>query len=172
MHMDNDLLREFKTWSASKAPGKTDFVEHLKLHSPWVFAHHPPHACFREHVWKINGLYLCKGCLVTYLGFVVGIGFQLLTGWLSSFTEETLALIFTLLLLPTLITGSFGWRREIRHVSRFLLGILMASSLMLIFMTERWEVRLVVIVTFLIVRQVFEKKRRRKNEELLQKCSA
>ena len=143
--MAGDLFKEFRSWKASGAAGETDFVEHLKVHAPWTFAHHPPHACFREHVWKINGLYLCKGCLVTSVGFAVGAGLQLWSGWLSAFTEETLALIFVMLLLPTLVTGSFRWPRPVRHVARFLLGFLMASSLLLIFVTERWEVRLVLI---------------------------
>lgn len=168
--MADDLLQEFKSWKAAGASGEADFVEHLKVHAPWVFAHHPPHACFREHVWKINGLYLCKGCLVTALGFVVGTVFQLTTGWLSAFTEEALALIFIVLLLPTLITGSFRWPRAARHVSRFLLGFLIASSVWLIFVTERWEVRLVVIATFLVVRHLLEQRRRRMNDEFLQRC--
>jgi len=168
--MAGEVLREFRSWKAAGAAGEADFVEHLKVHSPWIFAHHPPHACFREHVWKINGLYLCKGCLVTSLGFVAGTAFQWMTGWLSAFTEEALALIFITMLVPTLITGSFRWPRSVRHVARFLLGFLMASSLLLIFVTERWEVRLVVIATFLIVKRLFEKRRRRMNDALLLSC--
>lgn len=168
--MAGDLLQQFRSWKAAGATGETDFVEHLKVHAPWIFAHHPQHACFREHVWKINGLYLCKGCLVTSLGFVAGTAFQLWSGWLSAFTEEMLAPIFFALLLPTLITGSFRWPRAVRHVARFLLGFLMASTLLLIFVTERWEVRLVLVATFLIVKHLFEKRRRRMNDALLLSC--
>jgi len=168
--MAGDLLQQFRSWKAGGATGETDFVEHLKVHAPWIFAHHPQHACFREHVWKINGLYLCKGCLVTSLGFVAGTAFQLWSGWLSAFTEEMLAPIFFALLLPTLITGSFRWPRAVRHVARFLLGFLMASTLLLIFVTERWEVRLVLVATFLIVKHLFEKRRRRMNDALLLSC--
>jgi uncharacterized membrane protein len=168
--MDGGLLQQFKAWKAADDPAKPDFVEHLKVHSPWIFAHHPADACFREHVWKINGLYLCKGCLVTSAGFVVGIAVHFLTGWLSGIAEEKLAFVFVLLLLPTLVTGSFRWRREYRHGARFLLGFLIASALLLLFITERWEVRLVVIATFFVVQGVFEKKRRRQNEALLANC--
>lgn len=165
--MDNDLSRQFKAWVSNNEPGKPDFIEHLKKHDPWVFAHHPAHACFREHVWKINGLYICKGCLVTSIGFMAGLGFQVLTDWLSMYSEEVLAFIFVSLLFPTLITSSFRSPREVKHLSRFLLGFLMASSLLLVFITERWEVRLVVISTYITLQYFFEKKRKIKNRELL-----
>lgn len=169
--MSRELLDQFKAWQATRDGARPDFVEHLKSRAPWIFAHHPPHACFREHVWKINGLYICKGCLVTSVGFVTGLIAQAVSSWLTLFSEEQLAGIFILLLLPTLITGTFEWPRPFRHISRLLLGFLMASSLMLVFVTERWKVRLVVVATFIIVQRVFEKKRRRKNEEHLHRCS-
>jgi len=171
MENKHKLLHEFQRWNALQIPNKPDFIEHLKTHAPWVFAHHPQHACFREHVWKINGLYICKGCLVTSIGFVVGLLFQFASGWLSLFSEEQLGGIFIALLLPTLITGSFGLPRPIKHIARFLLGFLMASALLLLFVTERWAVRLAVVACYLVVQYVFEKKRRKHNQALLHSCS-
>ena len=104
---------------------------------------------------------------MTSAGFAIGILFQLITGWLSSFAEETLALVFVALLLPTLITSSFRWPRAARLVSRLLLGFLMASALLLLFVTERWDVRLVVIVTYLVTQHLYGKKRKIANAMLL-----
>lgn len=167
---NNQLLQQFQRWQSDASGEKPDFVEHLKAHSPWIFAHHPQHACFREHVWKINGLYLCKGCVVTAVGFVAGLLLQLTSGWLSMFSEETLALIFVGLLVPTLITGTFELPRPLRHFSRFLLGGLMASALLLLFVTERWDVRIVIIATYFVTQRIFERKRKNRNREILQQC--
>ena len=164
----NELIREFKVWQSQAGTNKHDFIHHLKTHAPWILAHHPAQNCFREHVWKINGLYICKGCLVTYLGIVVGIFFQAVTGWLSYYNEELLALVFFALLLPTLITSIFDWSRVIKHCSRFLLGLLISSSFLLVFVTERWEVRIVVITTFMLVQAIFSRKRKQKNLAILQ----
>ena len=104
---------------------------------------------------------------MTSAGFAIGILFQFITGWLSGFAEETLALVFVALLLPTLITSSFRWPRIFRLVSRLLLGFLMASALLLLFVTERWDVRLVVIAVYLVIQHLYGKKRKRANEVLL-----
>ena len=168
--MSGGLFEQFKTWSAIERPDKPDFVEYLKHHSPWIFAHHPQSACFREHVWKINGLYVCKGCAITSVGFVVGLFVQIATQWLSHFSEESLGLIFMALLLPTLLTSSFRWPRVLRLASRVLLGFLMASALVLLFVTDRWDVRVVIIATYVVIQHIFEKKRRRANQQLLTSC--
>ncbi len=109
---------------------------------------------------------------MTSVGFVTGISFQLVTGWLFGLPEETLALVFAALLLPTLLTSSFRWPRVVRLVSRLLLGFLMASALLLLFVTERWDVRLVVIATYLLIQHLYEKKRKKANAELATNCKA
>ena len=170
--MSNNLLQQFEAWKEIEQPNRPDFVEYLKVQSPWIFAHHPSGACFREHVWKINGLYICKGCLMTSVGFAFGVLFQLVSGWLSSFPEEILALVFVALLLPTLLTSSFRWPRLVRLMSRLLLGFLMASALLLLFVTERWDVRFVIIATYLLIQHIYEKKRKKANAELATSCNA
>jgi len=169
--MDHELLQQFKAWKASTDSPKSDFIEHLKSKAPWVFAHHPAHACFREHVWKINGLYICKGCLVTSAGFAAGALLYPLTHWLQWWPEEVLGVIFVAMLLPTVLASVFRWPRPIRHVARFLLGLLMASALILVFVTERWEVRGVIFLTFIVFQGALSKKRLRQNDEHLARCS-
>ncbi|MEL6723210.1 MAG: hypothetical protein AAFP10_08365 [Pseudomonadota bacterium] len=166
--MENELIQQFKVWQGQSNKAKGDFIDHLKVYSPWALAHHPAHSCFREHVWKINSLYVCKGCMMTYMGFVAGLILQAITGWLADYSEETLALVFVGLLLPTLISSTSDWPRVIKHGSRFLLGLLIASSFLLLFITERWEVRIVVIATFLFFQIVYSRKRQQKNFAILQ----
>jgi len=168
--MDDTLLTQFHRWKTLDRQGRPDFIEYLKTANPWILAHHPADSCFREHVWKVNGLYLCKGCMVTAAGFVAGLGLQAATGWLGRFPEEALGLAFALLLLPTLLSTTFQWPRAVRHVSRFLLGVLIASALLLLFVTERWEVRTIVILTYVVVKNLYEAKRRRQNDQLLANC--
>lgn len=168
--MSRELIQQFNSWRANDET-KMDFVEHLKNHSPWVFSHHPHHACFREHVWKINGLYVCKGCLVTSAGFLAGLLAQTVTGWLSILPEELLGAIFAAMLLPTLVSGAFNWPRVAKHVCRFLLGALMASALLLLFVTDRWDVRICVAATFVVTQHVFARKRHRQNAEHLSRCT-
>lgn len=169
--MSAELIQQFRAWKSTNAAERTDFVEHLKHHSPWVFAHHPTHACFREHVWKINGLYICKGCLVTSAGFAAGALLYPLTDWLQWWPEEVMGAIFVAMLLPTILATIFRWPRPIRHVARFLLGLLMASALLLVFLTDRWEVRGVIVLTFVVFQVALSKKRLRQNDEQLARCS-
>lgn len=165
--MNNELFRHFKTWQKQDSAVKSDFIDHLKVHAPWILAHHPEHDCFREHVWKINGLYICKGCLMTAAGVFIGAFVQIVFGWISYFSEEILALIFITLLVPTLLTHYFTCPRFIKHGSRLLLGTLIASAFLLLLLTERWEVKIVIVCTFLLFQNIYSRKRHKKNVAIL-----
>jgi hypothetical protein len=92
-----------------------------------------------------------------------------LTEWLKWFSEIRVGIIFLALLLPTPVTTLFSFPRMARHGARFLLGILMTSALVMIFLTDSWMVRIAIVLTYLVVRFPLEKKRRQDNETLLRK---
>ena len=134
-----------------------------------AFSHHPNLPCFDDHVWYWRGYYWCKGCVVSFAGFLLGVIIQLSTGWLGSMSEELVGLVFIGLLIPTVITSLTGASRPAKHISRLLLGILFGSAFLLLFVTDRWLVRFVVIGTFFAVRNPLEKRRKRQNDEIAQK---
>jgi len=168
----NTMVKETtNTQSKSKAVAfqkkSKGFLQFLRDRNPYLFAHHPDHPAFQEHVWIFHGLYLCKGCTVTFTGMIFGGLFYLLTGWLKWFSEVQIGFIFLALLLPTPIATLLSFPRSAKHIARFLLGILMASALVMLFITDSWAVRLAIICTYLVVRIPLERKRRRDNEMLL-----
>lgn len=169
--MSKELLHHYQVWSSLDKDQRPAFVDYLKTVGPWLFSHHPHNACFREHVWKVNGFYLCKGCVMTSIGFLAGLAVQLGTGWISLLPEELVGLCFVALLLPTIGTSLLDAPRSLKHLARFLLGVLIASALLLIIVTGSWAVRAVVIVTYVITKSVFGKVREAQNESLIKRCA-
>ncbi len=159
-----DLFREYRQRSSPEA-GQTLF-EFLAEKDPHIFSHHPPDSCFRNHVWKIKGLYFCKGCLVTLIGMLAGALLAALTGWPGRMAVVEVAGLFILMLAPTLITHVFDLSRPLKHISRFLLGIVMVSALIMLFVTDSWAVRLLIVGTYLAIKVPLARKRARMNREL------
>ena len=153
--------------SKMKAPQESlNFFAFVRERNPHLFAHHPDHPAFQEHVWVYHGLYFCKGCTVTFSGIFFGGIFFFLTGWLRWFSEVQIGFIFLAMLLPSVVTSLLNLPRIAKHIARFLLGILVASAIIMLFVTDSWAVRLAIIGTFLVVRTPLERKRRRDNETL------
>ncbi|MGA3083572.1 MAG: hypothetical protein ABSE95_02115 [Thermodesulfobacteriota bacterium] len=143
------------------------FLQFLRDRNPHLFAHHPDHPAFQEHVWIFHGLYLCKGCTVTFAGMIFGGLLYLLTGWLKWFSEVQIGFIFLALLLPTPVATLLPFPRIAKHVARFLLGILMTSALVMLFITNSWAVKAAIVFTYLVIKIPLGRKRRRDNETLL-----
>jgi len=134
---------------------------------PIDLSHHPDAPCFREHVFYWKGRYWCKGCVLSICGIVASIGLQLLTGWLNFFREEILGLIFLTLVLPAVVCALLGAPRKVKHVARFFLGLAFGSALMTFFITDRWLVRVVLVIAFFGIRIPLERRRHRQNAEIL-----
>lgn len=147
------------------------FFDFIRKRNPRLFAHHPDHPAFQEHVWTYQGLYFCKGCTMTFAGILLGGIFFWLTGWLQWFSEIQIGFIFLGLLLPSVVTSLMNFPRTVKHAARFLLGVLVASAIMMLFITDSWAVRLTIIGIFLLVRTPLERKRRRDNESLISRFS-
>jgi hypothetical protein len=143
------------------------FWEFLRRRNPHIFAHHPDHPAFRNHVWVFRGLYFCKGCVMTFSGMIFGAVLYPFTGWLRGLTVIQTGLIFLAMLLPTLMTSLLPSPPVTKHIARFLLGILVASAVIMLFITDSWPVRIGIVLTYLAVRIPMEKKRRRDNDALV-----
>lgn len=107
--------------------------------------------------------------MVSIFGILVSFGLQGLTGWLSLFQEEVLGGIFLALVLPTVATSLLQAPRPAKHAARFLLGIAFGSALMTFFVTDRWLVRVLLVIAFFAIRIPLERRRRRQNAAILKK---
>jgi hypothetical protein len=144
-----------------------DFFTFLRKRNPRLFAHHPDHPAFQDHVWIYRGLYFCKGCTMTFAGIICGGLLSWLTGWLRWFSDVQIGCIFLGLLLPSVVTSLMDLPRLAKHIARFLLGILVASAVIMLFVTDSWTVRLAIVGIYLVVRTPLERKRRRDNERVM-----
>lgn len=143
------------------------FLQFLRKRNPYLFAHHPDHPAFRDHVWVFHGLFLCKGCTVTFAGMIFGGLLYLPTRWLEWFSDVQIGFIFLALLLPTPVATLLPLPRIAKHVARFLLGILMTSALVMLFITNSWAVRLAIVFTYLAIKIPLKRKRQHDNETLI-----
>lgn len=161
-----------------RAQGRSLF-QYVRDENPHVLSHHPADACFREHVFQIGGLYVCKGCVMTVSGVIAGVAVALATGWLGLLAEAGRARwdapwgelwvggAFVAMLLPTVLTSLFGAPRPIKHVCRFVLGMLIGSAIVMLFVSQSWAIRGVIVATFFLVKWPLERKRRRDNDKAL-----
>jgi hypothetical protein len=143
------------------------FWSYFRLRNPYVFAHHPPGEAFRDHVWDYRGLYFCKGCVMTFLGVFLGMLLYLATGWLRGLNLLQTGIAFWLLLLPVIATSVFRMPPFLKHVARILLGVVVISAAIMIFVTPSWLVRFSIIFTYFLVLIPLSRKRRCENEALL-----
>ena len=137
----------------------------------WRFAHHPPHPCFRDHVWLVHGFYLCKGCAVGAAGIVAGALLAWATGWIWILSEERVGLILAALVLPTVVSTLLGLPRPVRHVSRFCLGLATASAFILLIATNRWVVRVAIVAVYFAVKIPLQRLRQRRIDAELARSS-
>jgi hypothetical protein len=149
--------------------GPTTFLGFLRARHPGIFAHHPAHPAFRDHVWTVQGLSFCKGCTVTFAGMVFGGLLYLPTRWLEHLSDIQVGLVFAALLLPTVASTLLPTPRTMRHVARFLLGVLLASAILMLFVTDSWPVRVAIVAVYLAVRVPLDRRRRRENAELVER---
>lgn len=166
--MNQSLRETIRLWKTEQDRGYNEsFWQFLVRTNPWVFAHHPADACFQEHVWTFRGLYFCKGCAMTVLGWLVAVSLQLSTDWLQCVAIGYIAVSFVGLLLPAVATALWGAPRIWKHVARVLLGVVMVSAIWLFVITDQWMVRGIVALVYFAVKLPLDRRRRRQNGQLL-----
>lgn len=143
------------------------FWSYFRHKNPYIFAHHPRGAAFREHVWEYRGLYFCRGCVMTFLGMFLGAILYLATGWFRGLDMVQTGIAFWLLLLPSVITSVISVPPLIKHVARILLGVVVISAVILLFVTDSWLMRFLIVFTYFLVQIPLSRRRRRLNDALL-----
>ncbi|MHA1115871.1 MAG: hypothetical protein K9W45_05595 [Candidatus Heimdallarchaeum aukensis] len=95
---------------------------------PYRLAHHPTCEKYKDHVYTIKGIKVCRGCFNLYLGQIVG----LILAFILSFVldvEFWIPFILTYVLYSfTLLNLKFEIPRLIKDFFRFLLGIAVIMS--------------------------------------------
>jgi hypothetical protein len=137
---------------------------YVRACNPYLFAHHPPLACFRDHVWHVGGFFICKGCLMSAVGLLVGAALYAATGWLDRWPVVWVAAAFVAMLLPTVASSLLGAPRAVKHGARLVLGVLTASAAIFIIVGAPWWAAVIVVATYLAVRIPLSRKRARQNK--------
>ncbi len=143
------------------------FLSYLRRRNPYIFAHHPQGAAFRDHVWEYRGLYFCKGCVMTFLGMFLGAILYPATGWFRGLGMVQTGIAFWLLLLPAVITSVTRVPPLFKHLARILLGVVVISAAILLFVTDSWLIRFLIVFTYFLVQIPLSRRRRRQNDALL-----
>ena len=160
-----------KPSSPRVSPGSSSedlsFWSYFRQRNPYFFSHHPQGDVFHDHVWEYRGLYFCKGCVMTFLGMFLGAIFYLATGWLRELNIVQTGIAFWVLLLPVIITSIFPLPLFLKHLARILLGLVVISAVIMLFITPSWWVRFSIVFTYLIVLIPLSRRRRRQNDALL-----
>lgn len=152
-----------------KARQKETFWQFLRKENPYMFSNHPAAPIFREHVWDIGGFYWCKGFLISLVGILVGLLIYLTTalvdkGWLRYLEDWQVAIVFVAMLLPTVFTSFVKASRPVKLVARFILGMLIGSAIVMLFVANHWASPLIIIATYLGVRIPLSRKRKKADQ--------
>jgi hypothetical protein len=164
--------KSLKTSSSSRvSPASSaedlSFWSYFRHKNPYIFAHHPQGAAFREHVWEYRGLYFCRGCVMTFLGMFLGAILYLVTWWFRGLDMVQTGIAFWLLLLPAVITSVVRVPPLLKHLARVLLGVVVISAVILLFVTDSWLIRFLIVFTYFLVQIPLSRRRRRLNDALL-----
>ena len=150
---DRSLNQLVAAYLRSGPEEERSVIEYLRDHNPYLLAHHPAAACFRDHVWYFGGFFWCKGCVMAAAGALAGLALQIATAWLDRLEVSVVAATFAALLAPTLLCLLFTTPRVLKHTARSLLGFTTASAALYLFVTDSWLVRAAIIVCFFAIRQ-------------------
>jgi len=104
---------------------------------------------------------------MTVSGWVAALIIQCVTDWLSKVPIAWITGVFIVLLTPSVVTALTGAPRVWKHVARFLLGVLMASSIWLFVVTDAWWVRVVLVGVYFAVKIPLDRRRRAENQKIL-----
>ena len=104
---------------------------------------------------------------MTFLGIFLGLILYLATGWFQGLNSFELAIYFWLLLFPAVVTSVYPVPPFLKHLARIMLGVVVISSLITLFITPSWLNRFSIVFTYCLVLIPLSRRRRRQNEALL-----
>ena len=162
----SSLARWIKAYLQSGPKEVRSIWQYLRDKDPYLFAHHPAAPCFRAHVWQVGGFYWCKGCLMSTAGGLLGLALQLGLGWQDNLSDFQMGICLILMLCPTFASAAFPLPFWLKHSCRFLLGIATASAFLQLFITDSWLIRVIILLSFIAIRQPLSRYRERLNQTL------
>ena len=147
---------------------------------PYRLAHHPLCSQFKDHVYIIRGMEVCRGCVNMYSGVLLGL---ILIPIFDIFLHMNYWMAFALnwgLYLFTPISVFLHPPRVVKDFSRMLLGVAIPNTFNIIVLSIiklttgfNWGALIILIVTALLYyfsRKYFSKLRDRRNEEVCRNC--
>jgi hypothetical protein len=142
------------------------FIKRLKLWwkkftLTWkfAFAHHPLCERFSDQVFKIGDLYICQGCSLALLGFII----SLFLGIFISLGIDVIwwYVIVCGLTLPSFILLFVSFPRTVKRIVRFLFGFGIGGGLGTVFTVSKWSQRIIlsaIVLLIYILFRIFYKK--------------
>ena len=148
--------------------------------SPYRLAHHPLCKNFDDHMYRIKGQKVCRGCVNLYCGFIAGLILAPIMVFVLKVTFWMVFVAMLVLFIFTPISAFLDPPRLIKDVSRFFLGIAMIAaglsvilSIVTLAQAMNWWAFVVILVTIALYfssRAYFTRFRNRKNEQVCRKC--
>ena len=146
-----------------------------RILGPYRISHHPLCDNFNDHVYKIWGRKVCRGCTMQYSGMILAFILIVLGGlpninfWLN-WTDLEFGILLYILIAPTLITAFFIDNRFLKDGARFLLGMAFSFSFVLFIFTSDWLVKGFILLNFIPGYFYLQKRREMKNEDVCKGC--
>jgi hypothetical protein len=147
-----DLRTLLATYSACPAHSKpSSFFAFVRERNPHVFSHHEhERADYLDHVWRVGGLYLCRGCMTVITITPLAFALALFTRWPINVPLVATVSIFILLLLALLPLRD-GPRTLLHDLRRVALGGLLGSAAAYLLLCDDWLLRGVVVGVYMAV---------------------
>ena len=141
------------------------------IDGPFRLSHHPMCGPFDGHTLKVFDKDICRGCLFWYPGIALGIISGFIFG-LYKMDKYALAIVMSVLVIPTLLQLLLTIPRPIKDIARLSLGLSTGLTIVVGIFPGHPEllVRFIVIIVFLIVFIPLTVVRNEKNESICQSC--
>jgi len=144
------LLTNYRACPECSKP--SSFFAFVRERNPHVFSHHAhDRADYLDHVWRVGGLYLCRGCMTVIAVTPLSFGLALLTRWPVIVPLMATVLIFVALLLVSLLPLRDGRRTLLHDLRRIALGGLLGSAAAYVLLCDDWLLRGVVVCVYVAV---------------------
>lgn len=144
------LLASYMACPARSRP--RSFLAFVRERNPHVLSHHAhDRSDYREHVWQVGGLYLCRGCMTVIIVTPLAFALALVTRWPVATATVWTAAIFSALLLLALLPLRDGPRTLLRDLRRVALGCLLGSAAAYLLLCDDWLLRGAVIGVYVVV---------------------
>ncbi len=137
----------------------------------FLFAHKPLCSHFQEDTILVRGVYLCRSCVITYLGIIAGCIITPVAG-MSAKSISLFLLVLLLVTLPLSHPAIYKkMPRSLRDILRFNLGVIISFSVLLPAYYHEFLFPLVVIGISFIFWKFYYKKRSIRKIQFCEKCS-